>query len=96
MTISHSKLANNQKKILLKKFPGLKRHFCDLEKELETNPDDGAKEIILSKNGRGIPVRIMSAETEIFSGVASYSKVLIAVYVCSDDFSLGRIIQYLF
>ena len=76
MKITHSELASEQRKTLLKQFPGLERHFSELEKAVKANPDNGTKEIILSKTGYGIPVRTMSAETEIFGGVASYSKEL--------------------
>ena len=96
MQISHSNLASNQKEAFLKEFPGLKRHFSELEKEIQTNPKDGTKEIMMSGTGRGTLVRTMSAKTEIFGGVASYSKELVAVYICSDNFTMGRIIPFLF
>jgi hypothetical protein len=96
MKISHSETASDQKRTFIQEFPGLKRHFIDIEQEIQTNPENGTKETMMSKAGRGIQVRTMSAETEIFSGVISYSKELIAVYICTEDFSMGRIIQYLF
>jgi len=51
---------------------------------------------MVNKNGRSILVRVLSAQTEIFSGAISYSKELTAVYICSDDMTLGRIVQFLF
>ena len=96
MKISLSKLANEQKKALIREFPGLRRHFSELEKAIETNPEDGNKEFVLTRTGRYMPVRTIGAVTEIFGGMASYSKELVAVYLCSEDFSLGRVVQYLF
>ena len=39
MEISHSKLAFSKKQALLKEYPGLKRHFAELENVIkESNP----------------------------------------------------------
>jgi len=96
MEISHSKQALAKKQLLLKEYPGLKLHFSELQNKIEMNPNDGTKELMVNHGGRSTPVRIMSAETEIFGGAASYSKELAAVYICSDDLAMGRIVQYLF
>jgi hypothetical protein len=96
MRISHSTLAAGRKQALLNEYPGLVRHFEELENTIKENPDSGTKELMPNRSGRSIPVRVLSAQTEIFSGAISYSKELTAIYICSDDMTLGRIIQYLF
>jgi len=96
MKISHSNLAADKKQALLAEYPGLIRHFYELENVIKTNPDIGAKELMPNKAGGNTPVRILSAQTDIFSGALSYSKELTVVYIYSDDMMNGRIIQYLF
>jgi len=96
MRVSHSDPAAAKKQALLDEYPGLSRHFEELENTIRDNPLAGAKELMVNKNGRSIPVRVLSAQTEIFSGAISYSKELTVVYICSDDMTLGRIVQFLF
>ena len=96
MRISHSNLAAARKQALLNEYPGLIRHFEELENAIRENPDAGRKEFMLNRSGGSTPVRVLSAQTEIFSGAISYSKELTVVYICSDDMTLGRIVQYLF
>jgi hypothetical protein len=55
-------MASEQKEALIKEFPGLKRHFIELEEGIQTNPDAGNNEIMLSVAGHGTPVRTMGAE----------------------------------
>jgi len=96
MKISHSNLAAARKQALLNEYPGLLRHFEELENTIIENPEAGVRELMANKGGSSTPVRALSAQTEIFSGAISYSKQLTVVYICSDDMSLGRIVQYLF
>jgi hypothetical protein len=69
---------------------GIARHFDELENEIEKSPTAGTQELMANTGGRATPVRTMSTQTEIFAGVVSYSKELIAVYVCSDDMTAIR------
>jgi len=96
MKISHSNMATDKKQALLKEYPGLIRHFKELENAIKENPDAGTKEFMANRGGGSTPVRVLSAQTEIFSGAISYSKELTAIYICSDDMTLGRIVQYIF
>jgi hypothetical protein len=94
--ITYSELAGGRKQDLVKEYPGIARHFDELENEIEKNPAAGTQELMANTGGRATPVRTMSTQTEIFGGVVSYSKELIAVYVCSDDMTAIRIVQFLF
>jgi len=96
MKISHSNLAAAKKRALLAEYPGLIRHFEELENAIKANPDKGTKEFMLNKAGNSVQVRVLNAQTEIFSGALSYSKELTVVYICSDDMANAHIIQYLF
>jgi hypothetical protein len=94
--ISFSDPALEQKQRLIEKYPGLERHFLHLEREIVAAPLSGVAEHILNTNGKSVPVYALAAETEIFSGAASYSKELIGVYAYSEKLQMARVIQFLF
>jgi hypothetical protein len=94
--ISFSVLAQEQKRSLIREYPGLEKHFSRLEDEIRNNPLVGVPELMANRKGQSTPVYNLSAETEIFGGAASYSKELIGVYVFSEQLQTVRVIQFLF
>jgi hypothetical protein len=94
--ISFSTLAREQKRSLIKEYPGLERHFSRLEDEILCAPLSGTTELMANRKGQSTPVYCLATETEIFSGAASYSKELIGVYIYSENLQVVRMIQFLF
>jgi hypothetical protein len=94
--ISFSSLALKQKQSLIKKYPGLTKHFAALEDAIGKNPLSGTTELMLNKKGTATPVRYLATKTEIFGGIVSYSKELIGVYVYSEKLREAGILQFVF
>jgi hypothetical protein len=85
-----------QKRSLIEKYPGLGKHFSHLEGVIGNAPLSGSVELMANKKGQSTPVHTLATETDIFSGAASYSKELIAVYIYSEKLQMARVVQFLF
>ena len=96
MKLTYSPLSEARKQQLYEQYPGIERHFNELEKKIRESPYSGTKMTIPSQSGKDIPALSLSTETDIFSGALSFSKELTGVYVCSGDLQNVRVIQILF
>jgi hypothetical protein len=96
MKITFSPSSTARKQRLCDQYPGIERHFNELETRILKTPLSGTKMIIPSQGRKDIPAFALSTRTDIFSGAAKYSKELTGVYVYSEKLQTARVIQFLF